>query len=178
MSVSPRALSRASSVCLRAPKYRAEALSSASSTHQKPSRSCLARAPGRSQFGDNWFRELRVALVPRLGSSKSWLRQPCFEAHHKIARKMLMRHLIFILGLTLHMYRCSFTSPTGPFPAHGSSFLVQRERQTVSETELLKKHVSSIQLACLLHCEIGDLGNHLEHVAIRRCNLETIAVKW
>ena len=30
-----------------------------------------------------FLRELRLALVTRPGSSKSWLRQPCFEAYQK-----------------------------------------------------------------------------------------------
>ena len=39
---------------------------------------------------------------------------------------------------------------------------------------------STIQLdyvACLLHCELGELGNHLEYVAIRTCNLDSTAAK-
>ena len=65
-------------------------------------RSGFARAPSRSQFGDSFLRELRLALVSRLGSSESWLRRPVFEAYYKIARGLLMRHLIVVLGLILH----------------------------------------------------------------------------
>ena len=54
-----------------------------------------------------------------------------------------MRHLIVVLGLTLNVYRCSLARATGPFSSNGSFFLVQRERQAVSETESLKKHASS-----------------------------------
>ena len=39
-----------------------------------------------------------------------------------------MRHLIFVLGLTLDVYRCSLARATGPFSSHGSFCLVQRER--------------------------------------------------
>ena len=53
--------------------------------------------------------------LPRLGSSESWLRQPCFEAYRKIVRKLLMRHLIAVLGLTLHVHRCSFARARGLF---------------------------------------------------------------
>ena len=86
MGVIPRALSRTSSVRLGARIHRGEALSSTSSPHQKPRRSCFARAPSRSHFGGSCLRELRLALVSRLGSSKSCLRLPFFEAYRKIAR--------------------------------------------------------------------------------------------
>ena len=42
-----------------------------------------------------------------LGSSKSWVRKPAFEAYRKISRKLLMRHPIVVLGLTLRVNRCS-----------------------------------------------------------------------
>ena len=103
LGVSPRALSRASSVSLGARKHRREALSSKCSPHQKSRRSCFARAPSESKLGDSFLRELRLALVPRVGSSNSWLRQPCFEAHRKFTRKLLMRHPIVDLGLTSHV---------------------------------------------------------------------------
>ena len=53
--------------------------------------------------------------LPRLGSSKSWLRQLCFGAYRKVARKPLMRHLIVVLGLALHVYRCSLARARGLF---------------------------------------------------------------
>ena len=71
---------------------------------------------------------LHLALVSRLVSSKSWLRQPCFEAYRKIARKFLMRHLIVVLGPAFHVYRYSLARATGPFAFHGSFCFVQRER--------------------------------------------------
>ena len=53
-------------------------------TCQKSRRSFFARARSRSHFGDSFLRELRLALVSRLGSSESWLRRPCFEAFEKL----------------------------------------------------------------------------------------------
>ena len=49
-----------------------------------------------------------------LGSSGSWLRHPCFEAYRIIVRKLLMRHLIVVLGLTLQVNRCSLARATRP----------------------------------------------------------------
>ena len=89
--------------CLRARKHRGEAQSSTSSPHEFPEGGLL--------------RELRLALVSRLGSSMPWLRQPFFEAFRKITRKLLMRHLIVVLGLTLDVYRCSLARTTGNRPA-------------------------------------------------------------
>ena len=126
LGVSPCALSRAPSVCLGAPKHREGALSSTSPPHKKFRRSCFARAPSRSQFGDSLLRELRLALVSRPGSSKSWLRQPCFETYRKMARKLLMRQLIVVLGLTSHVYRCSLARATGPFSHTVASASLQR----------------------------------------------------
>ena len=124
--VSPRALSRALSVCLRARKNHGEALSSTSSPHQEPRRSCFARAPSRSHFGDSFLRKLRRALVSRLESSKSWLRQASFKVHRKIARKLLMSHLIVVLEVTLNVHRCLLARATGPFSSHDSFWLVQK----------------------------------------------------
>ena len=76
LGVSPRALSRASSACLGAQEHRGEALCSTNSPHQNSRKSCFARAPSRSKFGDSFLRELRLTLVSRLGSSQSWLSQP------------------------------------------------------------------------------------------------------
>ena len=57
------------------------------------------------------------------GSSKSWLRYPRFEAYRKISRKLLMRNLIVVLGLTFHVKRCSLARATGPVFSHGSFYL-------------------------------------------------------
>ena len=59
------------------------------------------------------------------GSSQSWLRRPAFEANRKIAWELLMRHLIVVLGLTLHVNRCSLARATGLFFSHGSFYLVK-----------------------------------------------------
>ena len=125
LGVSLRALSRAADAWLGARGHPGEALCSASSPNQKSPRSCFARAPSRSQLGDNLLRELRLALVLRLGSSVSWLRRPCFEVYRKTARKLLMRHPIVVLGPTFHVYKCSLVRVTGPFSSHGSFFLVK-----------------------------------------------------
>ena len=134
LGVCPRALLRASSVCLGARGHRGGALSSASSPHQKYRRSRFVRAPSRSHFGDNFLRRHRLALVSRLGSSRSWLRQSCFEAQRKIARKVLMCHLIVVPELTLNVCSCSLTRATGPFTSHGSfCFVKENGRAPVSE---------------------------------------------
>ena len=54
-----------------------------------------------------------------------------------------MRHLIFVLGLTLNMYRCALAITTGPFSSHCSFCLVQRERpgKAVKETYFLSTSV-------------------------------------
>ena len=44
-----------------------------------------------------------------------------FEAYRKIARKLLKRHLIVVLGLTLHVNRCSLARATGPFSSTAAS---------------------------------------------------------
>ena len=115
-----------SSICLGAREHRGEAVSSRSFPHQESRRSCFARAPSRPKFGDSFLRELRLALISRLGSSLSWLREPFFEAYRKISRKLLMHHVIVVRGLTLHGYRCSLARATGPFSSHGNFCLVQR----------------------------------------------------
>ena len=91
-----------------------------------------------------------------------------------------MRHLIVVFGLTLNVVLLLARESHGAFflPRQLLRLFVQREWQTASETASSKKHVSSIQFACLLHCELEELGNHLEHVAIRRWSLESAAVKW
>ena len=62
----------------------------------------------------------------RPGSSKSWLRHPCFDAYRKIDRMVLMRHhLIVVLGLTFHVNRCSLARATGPDFPNGSFCLVK-----------------------------------------------------
>ena len=48
---------------------------------------------------------------------------------NKCSLALLMRNLIVVLGLTLHVNRCSLASATGPFFSNGSSCLVQRERR-------------------------------------------------
>ena len=90
-----------------------------------------------------------------------------------------MRHLIVVFGLTLNVVSLLARESHGAFflPRQLLNLFVQRERQTASETPSSKKHVSSIQFACLLHCELEELGNHLEHVAINICNLESTAAK-
>ena len=60
-----------------------------------------------------------------LGSFKSWLRHPCFGAYRKPSRKPLRRHLVVVLGLTLHVNRGSLARATGPFSFHGSFCLVK-----------------------------------------------------
>ena len=120
-------LSRASSVCLGARKHRRGAPSSTSHPHQKY-RPFFALAPSLSQICDSFVRELRLAFVSRLGNSKSWLRQPFFEAYRKISQKLLMRNPVVVLGLTLDVYRCSLARTTGPFSSHSSFWLVQRKR--------------------------------------------------
>ena len=102
----------------------------------------------------------------KLGSSKYCLRHPCFEAHRKISRELLMRRPIAVLGLTLHVNRCSLASAMGPFSSNGSFCLVQRERSGIPSRESLL-HDSTQSFEYLLHCELEEQGNHLEHVAIR-----------
>ena len=97
-------------------------------------------------FGYSFLRKLRLALVSRLESPESRLRQPAFEAYRKIARKLLMSHLIAVLKLKLDVYRCSLTREPRFFSSHGSYCLVQRERPTASETAPLKKYVRSTLL--------------------------------
>ena len=63
----------------------------------------------------------RASIYFSLGSSKSWLHHPCFEAHRKIVRKLLIRHLIVVLGPTLHVNRCSLARASGPFPPTAAS---------------------------------------------------------
>ena len=101
-------MSRAASVCLGAQKHRGEALSSKITPQMKYRRSFFARQPSRSQFGVSFLRELRLALVSRLGSSKLWPRPPCFESYRKNAQKPVMRHLIVVLGLTSREHRGHF----------------------------------------------------------------------
>ena len=66
-------------------------------TCQEYRRSYFARAPSQSHFGSSFLRELRLALVSRLGSSKPWLRQPSFKAYRKVAR-MSFSHSSLSLG--------------------------------------------------------------------------------
>ena len=88
-------------------------------------RSSFARAPLPVMTCDSSFRELRLALVSRLvsrlGSSKLWLCHPVFEANRKIDRKLLKRHLIVVLGLTLHVNRCSLARATRHFSSKATS---------------------------------------------------------
>ena len=104
MGVSLRALSRDLSVCLGAREHRREARSSTSFPHQEYRRSSFARAPSRPQIGDRFLRGLRLALVSRHGSPGSWLRKSAFEANRKISRKLLIRHPVVVLGLTLKLH--------------------------------------------------------------------------
>ena len=60
-----------------------------------------------------------------LGSSKFWLRHTCFRAYRKSARKLLMRHPVVFLGLTLHVNRCWLARVTGPVFSHGSFCLAK-----------------------------------------------------
>ena len=78
-----------------------------------------------------------------------------FEAHRKIARELLMRHLVAVLGLTLDVEVLAFES-------HGAFFdprqLMPRTKgkagQTVSETRSLKNifpvDISNFYVATLL----------------------------
>ena len=102
----------------------------------------FARAPSRSQFGESFFRKTRLALVSRLGSPESWLRQSAFDAYRRIAWKILMmRHPIVVLGLTFNVHRCSLARATGLFSSHGSFRLVQRERPgKPSSSTLVRNH--------------------------------------
>ena len=77
-----------------------------------------------------------------------------------------MRHPFVVLGLTFQVNRCPLARATGLFPSNGSFCLVQRGRpgKPSRERSLLDPTQSA---ECLLHCELGDVGNHLEHVAIR-----------
>ena len=115
LGVSPRALSRASRFCLEARKHRGDALSSKSSPHRKSRRAASPEHPAGRNLARVFFCKLQTAFVSRLGSSKSWLRQPFFVAYCKIYRKRLMRNLISVIGLKLHVYRSSFARATGPF---------------------------------------------------------------
>ena len=62
LGLSPRALFRASSVCLGARKQREEALRTTSSPHQKSRRSCFTRAPSRSQFGESFLSQASTSF--------------------------------------------------------------------------------------------------------------------
>ena len=99
LGVRPRAFSRVSSVYLGAREHRGEALISTSSPQQMSRRPRFARAQSRSKTGDSCLRMIPLALVSRLGCSKSWLRNPCFETYRKNAQKMPMRHPIVVFGL-------------------------------------------------------------------------------
>ena len=90
---------------------------------------------------------------------------------------LLVRYLIVVLGLALHVNRCSLASATGPFFSNGNLCLVQRERPGKPFRESLL-HDSTQSAECLLHCELGEFGNHQEHVAIHICNSESTAIKW
>ena len=128
LGVSPRALFRASGVCLGARKHRREARSYTGSPHQEYRRSSFARAPKRSQFGGSLLRKLCLAQSSRVGSSKSWLRQHSFEAYCKIARKLLIRHLIVVLGLTLDCTSARPREPRGLLPPTAATAPCKRER--------------------------------------------------
>ena len=119
----------------------------------------------------------RASTCSSLGSSKSWLRHPCFEVYRKISLKLLKSHLIVILGLKLHVNRFSLARATGPFPSNGSFCLVQRGRPVKPSRES-SLHDPTQSAECLLHCEPEDSENYLEHVAIQICYLKSIAVKW
>ena len=128
LGLSPRALSRASSVCLGARKHRGKALSSTCPlTRSLAGLASLERPAGRN-LGGHFLRKHRLALISRVGSSRSWLLQPCLEAYQKNSRKMPLRHLIVVLGMTLNVYKFSLAKATGPFVSHGSFCPVQRKR--------------------------------------------------
>ena len=182
LGVSLRALSRASSVCLGARKHRREAQSSTSPSQNKYRRPSFARAPSRSQFGDSFLRKLRFALVSRLGRSKYWLRQPFFDL---IAKLLGSCCAPLNRWLWAHIERAQVLARE----SHGAFYLPQqllpRPKGTAGQPVFLDICTSSlyfgIQLeyvACLMHCELEELGNHLEHTAIRTCNLESTAVKY
>ena len=67
-----------------------------------------------SNIGCFRWHDSRALTSFSLGSSKSSLRHPYFEAYRKIARKLLMRHLIVVLRLTFHANRCLLARVTGP----------------------------------------------------------------
>ena len=80
------------------------------------------------------------------------LAAPIFlEAYRKIARKLLMHHLIVVPGLTLNVYRRSLARATGPFSSHGSFCFVQREQPgTVSERPGMAQSIWARSMRLLL----------------------------
>ena len=142
LGVSPCALSRAISVSLGVHKHRGEALGSTSPPHKKSRSSCLARAPSRSQLGGSFLRELLLAFVSRLGSSKLWLRRPYYEAYRKLVWELLTRHL----------YRCSLAGVTGPFPPTEASSLC------LFHAEMVRKYPQGTPIASLLRIPEFPVG--------------------
>ena len=82
-----------------------------------------ASSPPMLEVSRSRIRKPRLACFS-LGSSKSWLRHPFFEAYRKHVLKLLMRHLIVVLGLKFHINRCSLARAAGPF----SFASLQKER--------------------------------------------------
>ena len=93
---------------------------------------------------------------------------------------LLIRHLIVFLRLILHINRCLLANATGPFSSNGSFCLVQRKRPGKPSRESLLQDLTQ-SAECLLHCELEELVNHLdhlEHVAIQKCNFVSTAIRW
>ena len=95
-----------------------------------------------SNAGGFKLHDSKASTCFSLGISKSWLHHPCFEAYRKTARKLLMRHLIVFLGLTLHVNRYSLARATGPFFSHGCFCLVKVNGWPVSERPGMAQSVS------------------------------------
>ena len=103
----------------------------------------LLRAPAYLQcVGGLKSHDLRASTCLSRGSSESWLRHSCFEAYRKIAQELLMRHLFVVLGLALHVNRCSLASPTGPFSFHGSFCLVKMNGRATRRVAQSIRHTS------------------------------------
>ena len=82
---------------------------------RKSRRTRFAIAPSRSQYlAAVCFASSDLLLSFTTRKPRSWLRQRYFGAYRKIARKLLMRHLIVVLGFKFHVYRCSLARARGP----------------------------------------------------------------
>ena len=56
--------------------------------------------------------------------------------------------------------------------------IVKEARFLDISTSSLYPWIQLEYVACLLHCKLNEFGNHLEHVAIRTCNLQSTAAKY